>query len=66
MANKKLRLIFLSILGQGVPQGSVLGPQKSHKKHKKANMSVPRRINREARKIAKTFDVADGVDTMAK
>ena len=66
MANKKLRLIFLSVLGQGVPQGSVLGPQKSHKKHKKANMSVPRRINREARKIAKIFDVADGVDTMAK
>ena len=36
------------------------------KKHKKANMSLPKRINREARKIAKTFDVGDRVDTMAK
>ena len=36
------------------------------KKYKKANMSLPKRINREARKIAKTFDVADSVDTMAK
>ena len=36
------------------------------KKHKKANMSLPKRINREARKISKTFDVADRVDTMAK
>ena len=35
-------------------------------KYKKANMSLPKRINREARKIAKTFDVADSVDTMAK
>ena len=35
-------------------------------KYKKANMSLPKRINREARKIAKTFDVADRVDTMAK
>ena len=36
------------------------------KKHKKANMSLPKRINREARKIAKTFDVADRLDTMVK
>ena len=36
------------------------------KKYKKANMSLPKRINREARKIAKTFDFADRVDTMAK
>ena len=35
-------------------------------KYKKANMSLPKRINREARKISKTFDVADRVDTMAK
>ena len=36
------------------------------KKYKKPNMSLPKRINREARKIARTFDVADRVDTMAK
>ena len=36
------------------------------KRHKKANMSLPKRINREVRKIAKTFGVADRVDTMAK
>ena len=36
------------------------------KKYKKANMSLPQRTNRPARKIAKTFDVADRVDTMAK
>ena len=36
------------------------------KKYKKANMSLPKRINREARKIIKTFDAADRVDTMAK
>ena len=33
------------------------------KKYKKANMSLPQRTNRRARK---TFDVADRVDTMAK
>ena len=42
----------------------------SQKKYKKANTlpkkPLPKRINREARKIAKTFDVADRVDTMAK
>ena len=36
------------------------------KKYKKANMSLPKRINREARKISKTINVADRVDTMAK
>ena len=36
------------------------------KKYKKADMSLPKRINREARKIAKTFNVADRLDTMAK
>ena len=36
------------------------------KKYQKANMSLPKRINREARKIGETFDVADRVDTMAK
>ena len=36
------------------------------KKYKKANMSLPQRTNKRARKIAKTFDVADRVDTMAK
>ena len=29
-------------------------------------MSLPKRINREVSKIAKTFDVADRVDNMAK
>ena len=29
------------------------------KKYKKANMSLPKRINRQARKIVKTFDFAD-------
>ena len=29
-------------------------------------MSLPKRISREARKITKTFDVGDRVDTMAK
>ena len=29
-------------------------------------MSLPQRTNRRARKIAKNFDVADIVDTMAK
>ena len=29
------------------------------KKYKKANMSLRKRINRQARKIVKTFDVAD-------
>ena len=38
----------------------------SQKKYKKANVPLPKRINREARKIAKTFDVADRLDTMAK
>ena len=42
----------------------------SQKKYKKANTlpkkPLPKRINREARKIAKTFDVADSLDTMAK
>ena len=41
-------------------------PENVTKKYKKANMSLPKRINREARKIAKTFDFADRVDTMAK
>ena len=36
------------------------------KKYKKANMSLPQRTNRRARKITKNFDVADRVDTMAK
>ena len=36
------------------------------KKYKKADMSLPKRINGEARKIAKTFNVADRLDTMAK
>ena len=37
------------------------------KKYKKANMSLPkRRINREARKIAKIFDVAGRVHSIAK
>ena len=36
------------------------------KKYKKANMSLPQRTNRRARKIAKAFDVADRVDAMAK
>ena len=38
----------------------------SQKKYKKANVPLPKRINREARKIAKIFDVADRLDTMAK
>ena len=36
------------------------------KKCKKDYMSLPKRINREVSKIAKTFDVADRVDNMAK
>ena len=35
-------------------------------KYKKADMSVPKRIDREARKITKTFNVADRLDTMGK
>ena len=29
-------------------------------------MSLPKRINRESRKMTKTFNVADRLDTMAK
>ena len=36
------------------------------KKYKKANISLPKRINREARKRAKYFDVTDRLDTMVK
>ena len=36
------------------------------KKYKKADMSLPKRINREPRKNAKTFHVADRLATMAK
>ena len=36
------------------------------KKYKKPNTSLPKRISRESRKIAKTFDVANRVDTMTK
>ena len=36
------------------------------KKYKEVNMSSPKRINRKGRKIAKTFDFSDRVDTMAK
>ena len=36
------------------------------KKCKKANISLPKRINREARKRAKYFDVTDRLDTMVK
>ena len=38
----------------------------SQKKYKKANMTLPKRINREPRKIAKTFHVANRVESMAK
>ena len=38
----------------------------SQKKCKKANISLPKRINREARKRAKYFDVTDRLDTMVK
>ena len=36
------------------------------KKYKKANISLPKRINREARKREKYFDVTDRLDTMVK
>ena len=36
------------------------------KNYKKAHMSLPKRINREPRKIAKIFDIADRVHSMAK
>ena len=38
----------------------------SQKKCKKANISLPKRINREARKREKYFDVTDRLDTMVK
>ena len=34
--------------------------------YKKADISLPERINREAEKVAKTFNIADRLDIMAK